>query len=120
MLITTSDIGNDKSLIEKLNILQYDNLSNKTSQKSKYVSDESSNKKDYEILFSQNYACPDCNISFEELTQRMFSFNNHFGACPDCIGIGYLMKMDEDLIIYPGHGDKTTLKHELKYNKYLM
>ena len=52
-----------------------------------------------EMLFSQNYACPDCNISFEELTPRMFSFNNPFGACPDCLGIGYLMKIDEDLII---------------------
>lgn len=52
-----------------------------------------------ERLFSQNYACPDCGISFEELTPRMFSFNNPFGACPTCTGIGYLMKMDEDLII---------------------
>ena len=50
-------------------------------------------------LFSQNYACPDCGISFEELTPRMFSFNNPFGACPECTGIGYLMKMDADLII---------------------
>ena len=54
---------------------------------------------DREILFSQNYACPDCGISFEELTPRMFSFNNPIGACPACTGIGYLMKMDEDLII---------------------
>ena len=52
-----------------------------------------------EMLFSQNYACPDCNISIEELTPRMFSFNNPFGACPDCMGIGYLMKIDEDLIL---------------------
>ena len=52
-----------------------------------------------ELLFSQNYACPDCGISFEELTPRMFSFNNPYGACPDCLGIGYIMKMDEDLII---------------------
>ena len=52
-----------------------------------------------DILYSQNYACPDCNISFEELSPRMFSFNNPFGACPECLGIGYLMKMDEDLII---------------------
>jgi len=52
-----------------------------------------------ELLFSQNYACPDCNISFEELSPRMFSFNNPFGACEDCLGLGYLMKMDEDLII---------------------
>lgn len=52
-----------------------------------------------EKLFSGNYACPDCGISFEELTPRMFSFNNPMGACPKCTGIGYLMKMDEDLII---------------------
>ena len=52
-----------------------------------------------EILFSQNYACSDCNISLEELSPRMFSFNNPFGACPECTGIGYLMRMDEDLII---------------------
>ena len=50
-------------------------------------------------LYSQNYACPDCGISFEELSPRMFSFNNPFGACPTCTGIGYLMKMDPDLII---------------------
>jgi len=54
---------------------------------------------DEEKLFSGNYACPDCNISFEELTPRMFSFNNPMGACPECTGIGYLMRMDEDLII---------------------
>lgn len=52
-----------------------------------------------ENLYSGNYACPDCGISFEELSPRMFSFNNPFGACPSCTGIGYLMKMDEDLII---------------------
>lgn len=52
-----------------------------------------------EKLFSQNYACPDCGISFEEISPRMFSFNNPQGACPECTGIGYLMKMDEDLII---------------------
>ena len=52
-----------------------------------------------ELLFSGNYACPDCGISFEELSPRMFSFNNPMGACPTCTGIGYLMKMDEDLII---------------------
>ncbi len=52
-----------------------------------------------ETLYSQNYACPDCEFSFPELTPRMFSFNNPQGACPECTGIGYLMKMDEDLII---------------------
>ena len=61
------------------------------------IIDDATHKK--ESLFSQNYACPDCGISFEELTPRMFSFNNPFGACPSCTGIGYLMKMDEDLII---------------------
>lgn len=52
-----------------------------------------------ETLFSQNYACPDCGIGFDELTPRMFSFNNPFGACSTCTGLGFLMKMDEDLII---------------------
>ncbi len=61
------------------------------------IIEDATNKK--EMLFSQNYACPDCGISFDELTPRMFSFNNPFGACPSCTGIGYLMKMDEDLII---------------------
>lgn len=51
------------------------------------------------ILYSCNYACPDCGFSFPELTPRMFSFNNPFGACPTCTGIGYLMKIDEELII---------------------
>lgn len=50
-------------------------------------------------LYSKNYACPDCGISFDELSPRMFSFNNPFGACPTCTGIGYLMKIDPDLII---------------------
>ena len=50
-------------------------------------------------LYSCNYACPDCGFSFPELSPRMFSFNNPYGACPKCSGIGYLMKMDEDLII---------------------
>ena len=54
---------------------------------------------DKNILYSCNYACPDCGFSFPELTPRMFSFNNPYGACPKCSGIGYLMKMDEDLII---------------------
>ena len=55
--------------------------------------------KKQEVLYSTNYACPDCGFSFPELTPRMFSFNNPFGACPTCMGIGYLMIMDEDLII---------------------
>lgn len=50
-------------------------------------------------LYSCNYACPDCGFSFPELSPRMFSFNNPYGACSKCSGIGFLMKMDEDLII---------------------
>jgi excinuclease ABC subunit A len=52
-----------------------------------------------EIVFSQNYACADCNISMEELSPRMFSFNSPFGACPHCSGLGTLMKIDPDLVI---------------------
>ena len=59
--------------------------------------EDATNKK--EMLFSGNYACPECNISFDELSPRMFSFNNPFGACPTCTGLGFLMRMDEDLIV---------------------
>ncbi len=52
-----------------------------------------------EKLYSGNYACPKCGFSFEELAPRMFSFNNPMGACPECTGIGYIQKMDPDLII---------------------
>ncbi|MEW6032401.1 MAG: excinuclease ABC subunit UvrA [Bacillota bacterium] len=52
-----------------------------------------------EILFSQNYACPDCGISLEELQPRMFSFNSPYGACPTCDGLGVKMEFDPDLII---------------------
>ena len=54
---------------------------------------------DRDILFSQNYACEDCGISIEDLTPRMFSFNNPFGACPTCTGLGSQLKVDPDLII---------------------
>lgn len=52
-----------------------------------------------EMLFSQNYACADCGISIEELTPRMFSFNNPYGACPHCDGLGSMLKIDPDLVI---------------------
>ena len=52
-----------------------------------------------DILFSQNYACEDCGVSIEELAPRMFSFNNPFGACPKCTGLGSQLKVDPDLII---------------------
>ncbi|MCQ5029743.1 excinuclease ABC subunit UvrA [Flavonifractor sp. DFI.6.63] len=54
---------------------------------------------DRDILFSQNYACEDCGISIEELTPRMFSFNNPYGACPTCTGLGAQLKVDPDLIL---------------------
>ncbi|NLF35312.1 MAG: excinuclease ABC subunit UvrA, partial [Clostridiales bacterium] len=54
---------------------------------------------DRDILFSQNYACEDCGISIEELTPRMFSFNNPYGACPTCTGLGSQLKVDPELII---------------------
>ena len=52
-----------------------------------------------EMLFSQNYACPEHNISIEELNPRMFSFNNPFGACEKCTGLGTFMSIDPDLVI---------------------
>ena len=52
-----------------------------------------------EMLFSQHFACPDCSISIEELSPRMFSFNNPYGACPSCSGLGYNEKLDVDRII---------------------
>ena len=51
------------------------------------------------INFSQNFACPDCGISLDEIEPRSFSFNNPFGACPTCFGLGYKMEFDEDLMI---------------------
>lgn len=52
-----------------------------------------------DMLFSQNYACPEHGVSVEELTPRMFSFNNPFGACPKCTGLGVFMRVDPDLVI---------------------
>ncbi len=51
------------------------------------------------IQFSQSFSCPDCGISIDEIEPRSFSFNNPFGACPDCFGLGYKMEFDVDLII---------------------
>ena len=52
-----------------------------------------------ETLYSQNYACPDCGVSIEALEPRLFSFNNPYGACPCCTGLGVLLKMDPDIVI---------------------
>ncbi len=51
------------------------------------------------LRFSQSFSCPDCGISIDEIEPRSFSFNNPFGACPDCFGLGYKMEFDEDLMI---------------------
>ena len=51
------------------------------------------------LQFSQSFSCPDCNISIEEIEPRSFSFNNPFGACPECFGLGYKMEFDLDLMI---------------------
>lgn len=52
-----------------------------------------------DIFFSKNFACPECDFNFPEITSRSFSFNNPFGACPKCNGLGYLQEIDKDLII---------------------
>ena len=51
------------------------------------------------LTFSQSFSCPDCGISIDEIEPRSFSFNNPFGACPDCLGLGYKMEFDIDLVI---------------------
>ena len=51
------------------------------------------------LNFSQSFSCPDCGISIDEIEPRSFSFNNPFGACPECYGLGYKMEFDEDLMI---------------------
>ena len=56
-------------------------------------------REEQDLIFSQNYACDDCGISIEELTPRMFSFNNPYGACPTCTGLGMQLKADPTLII---------------------
>ena len=51
------------------------------------------------VQFSESFSCPDCGISIEEIEPRSFSFNNPFGACPECFGLGYKMEFDENLMI---------------------
>ena len=56
-------------------------------------------REEQDLVFSQNYACEDCGISIEELTPRMFSFNNPYGACPTCTGLGSQLKVDPALVV---------------------
>lgn len=65
-----------------------------------------------EMIFSQNYACPEHNISIPELSPRMFSFNNPFGACPTCTGLGMFLKVDPELLI-PDHS-KSLMQYAIK------
>ena len=57
---------------------------------------------DSEVVYSENFACPDCDISFPEIAPRMFSFNNPFGACKKCTGLGYYQEIDPELVIPDG------------------
>ncbi len=64
-----------------------------------YVEVQEPDKEPGMLSFSENFACPDCQISIEEIEPRSFSFNNPFGACPECSGLGYRMEFDADLMI---------------------
>ncbi|MGN0796385.1 MAG: excinuclease ABC subunit UvrA, partial [Christensenellales bacterium] len=61
--------------------------------------DAGENEQSEEVLFSTKYSCPDCDISLEELEPRLFSFNNPYGACPDCLGLGFKNEIDVDLLV---------------------
>jgi len=63
------------------------------------VAGRTSSRRTTEVLYSEHFACPDCQVSFEELTPRMFSFNSPHGACPECTGLGTSMELDPDLIV---------------------
>mgnify|MGYP001771986345 FL=1 len=75
----------------------YENVVHEISAKGKSV-DSAADFIEEEVFFSQKNACPDCGISIPELQPRMFSFNNPFGACPDCTGLGEKMEYDKNLI----------------------
>jgi excinuclease ABC subunit A len=57
-------------------------------------------EKTSELTFSQHFSCPDCNISLEEITPRMFSFNNPYGACPECTGLGQMSSINPELVVF--------------------
>ena len=83
-----------------------DNIRNRLADSVELASNYSNNlvlienlTKKEEHLFSQNYACPDCMISLDELTPRMFSFNSPFGACPACTGLGEILRIDPEKIM---------------------
>ena len=59
-------------------------------------------REEQDLVFSQNYACEDCGVSMEELSPRMFSFNNPYGACPTCTGLGSQLKVDPTLVVEDG------------------
>ena len=67
------------------------------------VVDRGCDRRGTDAVFSQSFSCPDCGISIGEIEPRSFSFNNPFGACPNCFGLGYKMEFDEDLMIPDKH-----------------
>lgn len=78
-----------------------------------------------EHVFAQQFACPDCGISLEELTPRMFSFNNPFGACPTCSGLGFYLEVDPTLVVPDNrrsllHGAVSPWASSEYYTEYLM
>ena len=95
----TESIETALSNAEKMVVIDVANKFEENAKKLKNLGARDAGDGTKEILFSCNYACPDCGFSFPEITPRMFSFNAPMGACPSCLGIGFLMKMDEDLII---------------------
>ena len=74
-------------------------------------------REEQDLVFSQNYACDDCGISIEELTPRMFSFNNPFGACPTCTGLGSQLKVDPELIVPDRLTGKRAYLHRMQHTE---
>lgn len=67
------------------------------------ISSDAESTNTSELKFSQHFSCPDCNISLEEITPRMFSFNNPYGACPECTGLGQMSHIDPALVVHDVH-----------------
>lgn len=96
---TVLDLANGLALVEVQRAKQ-DTQDAQTREEKSGAQQQKTEGQETEILrFSQSFSCPDCGISIEEVEPRSFSFNNPFGACPDCYGLGYKMEFDIDLMI---------------------